>query len=106
VLIEPYWAHAWNRVLRGESPPPPPATAPKRRGQTLDASQGPVSAWALLGLEPGANLIELKRAFRARALETHPDRGGDAAQFRAVQRAYERLLQRLLRGARRPLRRG
>ena len=23
-MIEPYWARAWNRMLRGEAPPPPP----------------------------------------------------------------------------------
>ncbi|MDQ3371023.1 MAG: hypothetical protein M3680_36860, partial [Myxococcota bacterium] len=22
VIVEPYWARAWNRVLRGEPPPP------------------------------------------------------------------------------------
>jgi len=93
VLIEPYWAHAWNRVLRGESPPPPP----KPRNQRPERAPRPESAWSLLGLEQGATLTELKRAFRARALETHPDRGGDAAQFRAVQRAYERLVAQLER---------
>jgi DnaJ-class molecular chaperone len=37
---------------------------------------------------------DIKRAFRKRALETHPDRGGDAAEFRRVQRAYEKLTHR------------
>jgi curved DNA-binding protein CbpA len=34
----------------------------------------------------------VKRAFQKKALETHPDQGGDSAQFRAVLRAYERLV--------------
>jgi molecular chaperone DnaJ len=45
----------------------------------------------VLGLAPGAALVELKRAYRKRALETHPDQGGDAEAFQAVQRAYEKL---------------
>jgi molecular chaperone DnaJ len=53
-----------------------------------------MSAWSLLGLTPGANLDEIKRAFQKRALETHPDQGGDSSDFRAVLRAYERLSRR------------
>lgn len=104
VLIEPYWAYAWKRVLRGETPPPPPSQAesPRRRPERADL---PVSAWAELGVSPGATLLEVKRAFRTRALETHPDRGGDPRQFQAVQRAYERLVARLTRTAARPARR-
>lgn len=34
---------------------------------------------------------ELKRAYRLRAKQTHPDVGGDAHAFRAVTDAYERL---------------
>jgi len=93
VLIEPHWAHAWNRILRGEAPPPPPSARPLRERQV----SAQVSAWAVLGLAPDADAIAVKRAFRQRALETHPDRGGEAAQFREVQRAYERLLAKLQR---------
>jgi curved DNA-binding protein CbpA len=64
-----------------------------------------VSAWAVLGLSPGASLAEVKRAFQSRALETHPDQGGEAEQFRQVQRAYEKLVERLQQTAARPQRR-
>jgi hypothetical protein len=94
-LIEPYWAHAVNRMLRGEAPPPPPAPKRQRPVERRDAQ--PSSPWSVLGLAPGASLLELKRAFRQRALETHPDRGGDAAHFREVQRAYEKLADKLTR---------
>jgi len=92
VLTEPYWARAWNRVLRGERPPPRPA--PRAPGAR---SPAPRSAWATLRLAPDASLAEVRRAFRQLALETHPDHGGDAERFREVQAAYERLVARLTR---------
>jgi len=93
-LVEPYWARAWNRVLRGEAPPP----MPKRKEPTGPAAklrEEPTSAWSILGLESTASLVDVKRAFRKRALETHPDRGGEAEQFRKVQAAYEKLVKKL-----------
>ena len=95
--VEPYWARAFNRTLRGEAPPPPPA----RRAPRPAAPAGPVSAWELLGLAPGASVREIKRAYRHKALELHPDRGGDADAFRAITRAYEKLVARSTRGGRR-----
>jgi hypothetical protein len=95
VLVEPYWARAWNRVLRGEAPPPPPrvrdASAPPRPRPSDERA----SSWAVLGLAPGAPFEDVKRMFRKRALETHPDQGGDPDVFREVRRAYERLAAKL-----------
>jgi hypothetical protein len=91
VLIEPYWARAWNCALRGEAIPPLPSFSPRTTEVAVARER---SGWALLGLEPGASLSELKGAFQRKALETHPDRGGDAAEFRAVLRAYQRLVGR------------
>jgi hypothetical protein len=91
-LIEPHWAHVWNRILRGETPPTH-SSKPKKPSHIPRSS--PVSAWTLLGLTPGASLDEIKRAFRKRALETHPDQGGDDEMFRAVRSAYERLVARI-----------
>jgi hypothetical protein len=92
VVTEPYWARAWNRVLRGEAPPP--RRAPRAPSVRPPAAR---SAWTTLGLAPGASLVEVRRAFRQLALATHPDHGGDAERFREVQDAYERLLGRLAR---------
>jgi hypothetical protein len=91
-LIEPYWPRAWNRVLRGERPqrPPPPHVPRPRR---ID----PRSAWEVLGLSAGASLAEVKAAFRALALASHPDHGGNAGAFRELYQAYERLLVRIAR---------
>lgn len=93
VMIDPYWARAWNRVLRGERPPPMPKPRPQLRPDAVK----PVSAWEMVGLPPGSTLAEVKAAFRQRALATHPDHGGDPDAFRALHRAYERLVARISR---------
>jgi len=49
-------------------------------------------AYEVLGLEPGADQAAIRRAYRQRIKEVHPDtEGGDEAAFRRVRRAYERL---------------
>lgn len=47
------------------------------------------SAYEVLGVDPEASDDDLRRAFRKRLRETHPDAGGDAAAFILVQRAWE-----------------
>lgn len=50
-------------------------------------------AYAVLGLQPGASPLEIKKAYRRHARETHPDTHPDdphaAAQFRRVHTAYD-----------------
>jgi molecular chaperone DnaJ len=45
----------------------------------------------ILGLERGADIDEVRRAWRRRAWETHPDRGGDPVAFVAARDAVRRL---------------
>ena len=50
--------------------------------------------YTALGLSSSATLADIKKAFRQRASQYHPDRNTDAdapARFRAVQEAYEAL---------------
>ncbi len=97
ITIEPKWAKAWMRVLRGEPAWPDEAKARAGAGSshlTSTQESQPITAWAIPGIEPDASLDAIKRAYKKRALETHPDQGGDAERFRAVQRAYERVLQK------------
>lgn len=93
------WANAWNRILRGQPPFTPRDLAaldgvPRAPRPAPPPGTVPRSVWSVLGVERLASPEELKRAFRRRALETHPDRGGDAAEFRAVHAAYEEALAR------------
>eukprot|EP00929_Paragymnodinium_shiwhaense_P003189 TRINITY_DN103616_c0_g1_i1.p2 TRINITY_DN103616_c0_g1~~TRINITY_DN103616_c0_g1_i1.p2 ORF type:complete len:131 (+),score=14.89 TRINITY_DN103616_c0_g1_i1:101-493(+) len=44
---------------------------------------------AVLGIHECAATDEIRAAFRRKALETHPDKGGDALEFRRVKSAYE-----------------
>lgn len=47
------------------------------------------SAYEVLGVTPDTGDEDLRRAYRLRLRETHPDTGGDSAVFIHVQRAWE-----------------
>lgn len=93
VEVDARWAGAWVRVLRGDAP------WPKPRSPRAEAGEAPPAAvpargskpWAraLLGVAAGATPEEIRRAFRAVALRTHPDRGGAAAEFIDARRALD-----------------
>lgn len=106
VELEGRWARAWSRVLLGLPPWPARPAGAKDEAETARAEGSrpraapSASMWAVLGVEPRASAAELKRAFRKRAMETHPDRGGDAEAFRSVKKAYEQALAKSARPAR------
>lgn len=50
------------------------------------------SPWAVLGLDEGATLAEVRRAYRQRAKTTHPDRGGSRGEFEEVRAAFDALI--------------
>lgn len=47
--------------------------------------------YALLGVDKSASADEIKRAFRKKAHEHHPDKGGDAEKFKELNEAYQTL---------------
>lgn len=51
--------------------------------------------WQILGLETGASLEVVKKAYIALAKQHHPDIGGDAEKFVVTQMAYARLIKQL-----------
>lgn len=62
---------------RGAGPSPPP---------------GEIDAARVLGVEPDADEAAIRRAYREKAKDLHPDApAGDEAAFRRVRDAYERL---------------
>jgi hypothetical protein len=48
-----------------------------------------VEPYAELGLERGATVEDVKRAYKRLAMQYHPDKGGCAEKFKAVTSAYE-----------------
>jgi DnaJ-domain-containing protein 1 len=82
-------------------PPPPPGWAAWKKAHAgrlhtvnyVDAEKAAEAAdYKLLGVAPGASRDEIRRAFNKLAKENHPDVGGDAEIFAAIQAAYKRLL--------------
>lgn len=43
----------------------------------------------ILGVSKDADIKEIKKAYKKKAIETHPDKGGDEELFKKVQEAYE-----------------
>ena len=95
--IDPLWARAWIRILRGQAPWPskasrePIGARPKPEG----LPSGETSIWELLGVSRDATEAELKAAYRKRVLEAHPDHGGDNETFRRIVSAYLEARRRL-----------
>ena len=66
----------------------------RRRRRSRDRSPSglsPAEAYRRLDLEASADESEVRRAYRRKVKEVHPDRGGDEEAFRRVTEAYETL---------------
>ncbi len=55
----------------------------------MAGAAGGKELYTLLGVRRDCDAAALKAAWRARALENHPDKGGDEGVFKQVQEAYE-----------------
>jgi hypothetical protein len=90
--IDGHWAGAWKRIRAGS--PPFPARKPRPEGAPAleEARPRPMSPYVLLGVEPAASIEEVKAAFRKKALEHHPDRGGTTESFVRMKRAYDAIM--------------
>jgi len=56
---------------------------------SFDKSLDTTSYYTMLGITEKATQAEIKKGHRKIVLDLHPDRGGNAAHFRMVQKAYE-----------------
>ncbi len=67
-----------------------------RKAHVLDADQAQafaaLSLYQSTPLHPGFSRLELKSAYRAALLKTHPDQGGTAESFQQVRKSYEILV--------------
>jgi molecular chaperone DnaJ len=59
-------------------------------------SASAANPYAVLGLEPGASVADVKRAYRRLAMDAHPDRAGSGGlqRFLAIKAAYEWIVAR------------
>lgn len=54
-----------------------------------EQSQSQTAWYEVLEVSPKANESQIKEAYRRKAMESHPDRGGNSERFNLVQNAYQ-----------------
>lgn len=86
----------WDRQVREVGPGPTSNSGSRAKAGRDEPAP---DFLAVLGLKPGATLGQVKARHRELVKRHHPDRGGEAARFRAVQDAYERAVADLARRA-------
>lgn len=72
-----------------EEPKEEPAPPPFQPSQEDMASGDNGAIYRWLGVKPGASSEEVKDAYREKAKQAHPDRGGDPEDFKRISAAYE-----------------
>jgi hypothetical protein len=95
------FADVLEEELRKDAPAP---SAPRTScddafaGAILAGTPRDVPGWAAaLDVSYPCSETQIRRAFRRRAFETHPDRGGSHEAFLAVRRAHDEALAALAR---------
>ena len=91
-LVDGHWAGAWKRVVAGRPPfvAHDPSTGAAERTR-------PIDPYALLGVPATASFADVKAAFRKKALEHHPDHGGEVDAFIALKRAFDSITRKRAR---------
>jgi molecular chaperone DnaJ len=60
--------------------------------EKINARKQQVDEYTLLGIPRNATTDDIKKAYKRLAMKHHPDRGGDAENFKRITQAYEKLL--------------
>ena len=58
---------------------------------TADRTYVEWDPYSVLGIDNGASMAEIKKAYRRLSMKMHPDRGGDEAEFVKLTKAYQAL---------------
>ena len=66
-----------------------------QRTTASNSNDNKISAYGVLGIKPGATVMEVKRAYRTTVKRVHPDNGGSQKEFILAQRAYEFIMNRI-----------
>lgn len=66
-------------------------SAPGPGGKPRQYEADEEMCYQLLGLTPSATQAEIREAYRRKAKQHHPDKGGDPDMMRALTEAYQRL---------------
>lgn len=93
-LDDPVGGRRDRRAGNGGNPRTDGSTSSRgRRSESRrETTQSRTAAASVLDVDPAADESEIRRAFRRKARELHPDAPeGDEAEFRRVRTAYERL---------------
>jgi curved DNA-binding protein CbpA len=69
-----------------------PPTRNNMKNQNNTASSQDYDPYEILGIDSSATLDQIKKAYKKRALQYHPDRGGNAAIFKIIKKSYQDLL--------------
>ena len=69
-----------------------PPTRINRNNQNNTTSSQDYDPYEILGIDSTATLDQIKKAYKKRALQYHPDRGGNAAIFKIIKKSYQELL--------------
>lgn len=99
--IDPVWARAFIRMQAGQTPwvekkqrRAPHEEPAAKKPFTPSVAKPNTCPFAILGLPKTATPEEIRKAFRALALQTHPDQGGSAEAFIRVTWAQSEALKR------------